>query len=72
MNAGRTLRSAKRRALLLLAAGMRCQRCGARLADDDFHADHIVPWSITGRTNVHEMQALCGRCNREKGNRESG
>jgi 5-methylcytosine-specific restriction endonuclease McrA len=63
----RILRSAKRRALLLLDAGHQCPRCGAELTDEDFEADHIEPWSKTHRTNVHEMQALCGRCNRIKG-----
>jgi 5-methylcytosine-specific restriction endonuclease McrA len=36
---------------------------------DDWHADHIVPWSTTHRTNVQEMQALCRRCNLAKGAR---
>jgi 5-methylcytosine-specific restriction endonuclease McrA len=67
---GRTLRSAKRRALLLIEAGHHCPRCGTELTDEDFEADHEEPWSVTHRTNVHEMQALCRRCNRKKGDRE--
>lgn len=62
----RTLRSKRLRALLWYAADGRCQRCGVELGDD-WHADHIVPWSLTGRTNVHEMQALCRACNLAKG-----
>jgi 5-methylcytosine-specific restriction endonuclease McrA len=62
----RTLRSKAKRALLWRAAGGLCQRCGAELGDD-WEADHIVPWSVTHRTNLHEMQALCGVCNRAKG-----
>jgi superfamily II DNA or RNA helicase len=32
-----------------------------------WHSDHIIPFWISGRTNVHEMQALCPACNRKKG-----
>lgn len=64
----RTLRSKRMRALLFLAAGGRCRRCGRELGPD-WQADHIVPWSVTHRTNVHEMAALCACCNREKGAR---
>jgi superfamily II DNA or RNA helicase len=31
------------------------------------HADHVTPYCVSGRTNVHEMQALCPRCNFQKG-----
>lgn len=34
---------------------------------DDWHADHVVPWVVSRRTNVHEMQALCPECNLRKG-----
>jgi superfamily II DNA or RNA helicase len=64
----RTLRSKSQRALLWYAANGFCQQCGAPLGDD-WEADHIVPWVVTKRTNVHEMQALCKRCNRRKGAR---
>lgn len=62
----RTLRSKRLRALLWYAADGRCPRCGGPLGND-WEADHIVPWSVTKRTNVHDMQALCRRCNQEKG-----
>jgi hypothetical protein len=56
--------------LLWVAAGGRCQnpKCGAPL-DQSFHADHITPFRITHDTNIHDMQALCPRCNLEKGGR---
>lgn len=63
---GRTLRSQRLRAALFYAAGGKCARCGRDL-DASFHADHVVPWSKTHRTNVHEMQALCQACNLKKG-----
>jgi superfamily II DNA or RNA helicase len=62
----RTLRSKRDRALLWYAAGGICPRCGKPLGED-WEADHIVPWIVSQRTNVHEMQALCATCNREKG-----
>ncbi len=62
----RTLRSKSDRALLWYAASGMCQLCGHPLGDD-WQADHILPWTATHRTNVHEMQALCANCNRKKG-----
>lgn len=54
------------RAALYAAHNGRCGICGEPLPDD-WHADHIVPWANIHRTNVHEMQALCPKCNLEKG-----
>jgi 5-methylcytosine-specific restriction endonuclease McrA len=62
----RTLRSKKLRYALWKHHGGRCAMCKRELPDD-WHADHIVPFSKTGRTNVHEMQALCPACNLAKG-----
>lgn len=64
----RTLRSKRQRALLWRAGDGKCCQCGCELREA-FHADHIVPWSETGRTNVHEMQALCQACNLRKGSK---
>jgi len=65
----RCLRSPKMLATLWVAADGRCQLCGCELDPDNWHADHIIPWSVTHRTNVHEMQALCPACNRQKGSK---
>lgn len=62
----RTLRSKRLRTALWMAANGKCRMCGNDLGDD-WHADHIVPWSVSKRTNVHEMQALCPACNLRKG-----
>ena len=67
MSDGRTLRSKKLRVALWHAAGGRCPRCGLPLNPSDFQADHVTPWRLTHRTNVHEMQAMCPDCNRRKG-----
>jgi 5-methylcytosine-specific restriction endonuclease McrA len=62
----RRLVSKKLRQALYLSTGGKCAICGVDLPDD-WHADHVIPWSVTGRTNVHEMQPLCPPCNLRKG-----
>lgn len=62
----RTLRSKRLRAALWIAANGKCQICGCEL-EEVWHADHVVPWVVSKRTNVHEMQALCPACNLSKG-----
>lgn len=42
-----------------------CQGCGDALASD-WHADHIVPHSRGGRTEIINGQALCRSCNGRK------
>lgn len=54
------------RALLYRHQDGLCAICGCALGHD-FHADHIKPFSVTGVTNVHDMQALCAPCNLRKG-----
>lgn len=67
---GRTLRKQRQRFLLYQDAQGKCQLCGCELGED-WQADHVKPYCKTGRTNPFEMQALCARCNREKGSRSS-
>ena len=54
------------RAALVRAFDGKCADCGSELGPD-WHADHIVPWMKTHRTNFHEMQPLCRACNLKKG-----
>jgi superfamily II DNA or RNA helicase len=56
----------QKEALYLLAGG-KCQRCGVELPND-WHADHIDPFSLGGSTDVINGQALCPTCNLRKGN----
>jgi superfamily II DNA or RNA helicase len=53
--------------LILFASGGYCASCGKRLRRIDFHADHIIPFSKRGRTILNNGQALCVRCNLQKG-----
>lgn len=46
------------------------EECSVRCEWDNFHADHIVPWSAGGRTTVSNGQLLCPNCNLKKGDTE--
>jgi hypothetical protein len=50
-------------------SGGRCADpdCGIEITTTNFHADHVVPHSSGGRTEVENGQALCTACNRRKG-----
>jgi 5-methylcytosine-specific restriction endonuclease McrA len=61
----RRFTQSQKRMLAWLAGGL-CRLCGARLTQD-FHADHVVPFSKGGATTVNNGQALCPRCNLLKG-----
>ena len=41
--------------------------CSIKCEWDNFHADHIVPWSAGGKTTVSNGQLLCPNCNLRKG-----
>jgi Restriction endonuclease len=49
--------------------GTDTRRCGRVLDWDDFHIDHIKPWSKGGETDLSNAQILCASCNSSKGNR---
>jgi superfamily II DNA or RNA helicase len=46
-----------------------CKLCRRSIPFDLMHGDHIVPWSLGGRTVQSNLQALCGSCNLRKGTR---
>ena len=45
--------------------GWRCRKCGRRT--DDLEIDHIIPIAKGGKTVPDNLQTLCRRCNKEKG-----
>lgn len=47
----------------------KCQMCDKDLVWEDFHADHKIPHSRGGKTTVKNGQALCSKCNLEKGSK---
>lgn len=46
--------------------GARCKRCGRQ---DTLTIDHINPTSNGGKNNIENLQILCQRCNKRKGNK---
>ena len=42
--------------------------CKVKLSKD-FHADHIIPFSRSGKTILKNGWALCPKCNLKKGNK---
>ncbi len=46
-----------------------CNNCHQHFAEDELTIDHIIPWSLGGRTVLSNAQLLCRACNSSKGNR---
>lgn len=44
-----------------------CQRCGRRRPPSQMHVDHITPRMMGGPDTLDNLQALCAKCNLEKG-----
>lgn len=44
-----------------------CPRCGKHFQIDEMEADHITPWSESGKSNAANCQMLCRDDNRRKG-----
>lgn len=62
---GRTFTGGEREELLLRQGG-KCAECGGDLGTD-WEADHVVPFSLGGATELWNARALCQGCNRRKG-----
>ena len=48
----------------------RCALCGATKKESLLDVDHIVPRSKGGKTEYKNLQVLCVKCNRSKGNKD--
>jgi ATP adenylyltransferase len=55
----------------LKASGGRCALCGTTKDDSPLDVDHILPRSLGGKTERANLQALCAKCNRTKGNKDT-
>lgn len=67
---GRLLTSVRLRNALFLGYDGKCAIC-KRPLPTGWHADHIVRFCESGRTNVHEMQPLCPPCHIAKTSKEN-
>jgi len=64
----RRLFSKKQRMALRLISGNMCGICGI-LLKKNFHADHKIPFSKSGKTIIQNGMALCPSCNLKKGSK---
>lgn len=58
------------RFLVLRGSGGRCALCGITAKERPLDVDHIIPRSRGGKTELANLQALCSKCNRSKGNQD--
>jgi diadenosine tetraphosphate (Ap4A) HIT family hydrolase len=56
---------------LLKESGGRCSLCGATKEERPLDVDHIIPRSRGGKTVTENLQVLCAKCNRSKGNKDT-
>ncbi len=70
MNDQRRFNQKQRQALFMVSGG-KCEMCGEELGDA-WHADHVIPCSLGGQTDVSNGQALCASCNLSKGDSVEG
>ena len=54
----------------LKASGGRCALCGTAKDEQPLDVDHIIPRSRGGKHELANLQVLCAKCNRTKGNKD--
>lgn len=59
--------TAEQRKEIFEKSGGKCAECKVDLSPTNFHADHIKAHRAGGRTEVANGQALCSKCNLNKG-----
>lgn len=59
--------SEKDRITMYHKQGGLCALCGKPFDIKEMHADHIIPWSRGGATDLNNGQMLCTQCNLSKG-----
>ena len=58
--------NSRERVKLFLSSDGKCSICGVDIVEG-WHADHILPFSMGGKTHILNGQALCPKCNLSKG-----
>lgn len=59
------------RYLVLASSDGRCALCGATKKETPLDVDHIIPRSRGGKNELANLQVLCAKCNRTKGNKDT-
>lgn len=55
---------------VLKTGGGMCALCGCTKDDRPLDVDHIIPRSRGGSNDISNLQVLCSKCNRSKGNKD--
>jgi len=55
---------------VLSESGQRCALCGIKASERPLDVDHIIPRSRGGTNKKSNLQSLCTKCNRSKGNKD--
>ncbi len=56
---------------VLRRARLRCELCGVSATEERLEVDHIIPRKHGGKDVLENLQALCWRCNANKGDRDA-
>lgn len=56
------------RAAVRLRDRGRCELCGWKYVDGEWHLDHITPWSAGGSDRSENLRVLCAEHNRQRSN----
>ena len=56
---------------VLADGGNRCALCGISANERPSDVDHIIPSSMGGSSSYENLQVLCSKCNRAKGNTDN-
>lgn len=46
--------------------GSTCQYCHKKIEDDQIHIDHVIPYSLGGKTEENNLVVSCAECNLKK------